>query len=96
MLSKLSASARKLAVATVCWHSLLLCIWRPPQVDAQQRLSTLCAGFVVREGLRPFCRGEAQLIRFADEFVVLFHEEEARRFATALPVRLDSRRRKPV
>lgn len=39
--------------------------------------------------VQPACRGEAHLIRFADDFVVLFtREDDARRFATALPTRL--------
>ena len=41
------------------------------------------------KAVQPFCRGEAQLIRFADDFVVLFaREDDARRFAAALPPRL--------
>ena len=41
------------------------------------------------KAVQPACRGEVQLIRFADDFVVLFaREEDARRFATALPARL--------
>jgi group II intron reverse transcriptase/maturase len=41
------------------------------------------------KAIQPACRGEAQLIRFADDFVVVFaREEDARRFATALPARL--------
>lgn len=39
--------------------------------------------------VQPACRGEAYLIRFADDFVVLFaRKEDAQRFATALPTRL--------
>ena len=39
--------------------------------------------------VRPRCRGEAKLIRFADDFVVLFSDErEAKAFAAALPKRL--------
>ncbi|BAS27397.1 RNA-directed DNA polymerase [Limnochorda pilosa] len=38
---------------------------------------------------RPRCVGKATLIRFADDFVVLFQsEKDARRFAAALPARL--------
>ncbi len=39
--------------------------------------------------MRPRCRGKATLIRFADDFVVLFQSEmDAKRFAKALPKRL--------
>lgn len=39
--------------------------------------------------VRPRCRGRAQLIRFADDFVALFAlQEDAERFASALPKRL--------
>ncbi len=39
--------------------------------------------------VRPRCEGKATLIRFADDFVVLFQsEEDAKRFAAALPKRL--------
>ena len=39
--------------------------------------------------VQPRCRGEAPLIRFADDFVVLFtRKDDADRFATALPARL--------
>ena len=41
------------------------------------------------KAVRPRCRGEAHLVRFADDFVVLFeHEDDAQRFATVLPTRL--------
>lgn len=41
------------------------------------------------KAVRPQCRGKAQLIRFADDFVVLFERyDDAQRFATALPLRL--------
>ena len=41
------------------------------------------------KAVQPTGRGEAQLIRFADDFVVLFaREDDAQRFATALPPRL--------
>ena len=41
------------------------------------------------KAVRPRCRGEAHRVRFADDFVVLFeHEDDAQRFATALPTRL--------
>ena len=40
--------------------------------------------------VRPRCKGEAKLIRFADDFVVLFSDERvAKGFAAALPKRLD-------
>ena len=39
--------------------------------------------------VRPRCKGEAKLVRFADDFVALFSDEsEARRFAEVLPKRL--------
>ena len=39
--------------------------------------------------VRPRCQGPAKLVRFADDFVVLFKkEEDARRFAEALPGRV--------
>lgn len=39
--------------------------------------------------VRPRCTGKATLLRFADDFVVLFQSEmDARRFAAALPARL--------
>lgn len=39
--------------------------------------------------VRPHCLGKATLIRFADDFVVLFQSEmDAKRFAKALPTRL--------
>ncbi|MDE3077780.1 MAG: hypothetical protein KGJ86_20355, partial [Chloroflexota bacterium] len=39
--------------------------------------------------IRPRCRGGAQLVRYADDFLVLFeYEEDANRFAKALPERL--------
>lgn len=39
--------------------------------------------------VKPRCRGEAHLVRFADDFVVLFEEAgDAQRFAQALPQRL--------
>ena len=42
-----------------------------------------------KKAVQPACRGEAQLIRFADDFVVLFaREDDARHFATTLPPRL--------
>ena len=41
------------------------------------------------KAVQPVCRGEAQLIRFADDFVVAFaREEDARQFARELPARL--------
>ena len=39
--------------------------------------------------VQPACRGEAHLIRFADDFVVLFaRKDDADRFANDLPTRL--------
>jgi len=39
--------------------------------------------------VRPRCHGRAQLIRFADDYVALFaNQEDANRFAAALPKRL--------
>ena len=39
--------------------------------------------------VRPRCEGKATLVRFADDFVVLFQNEtDAKRFAAALPTRL--------
>ncbi len=39
--------------------------------------------------VQPACRGEARIIRFADDFVVLFaRKDDADRFATDLPTRL--------
>ena len=38
--------------------------------------------------VKPCCRGEAHLVLFADDFVVLFEEaEDARRFARVWPTR---------
>jgi RNA-directed DNA polymerase len=40
--------------------------------------------------VRPRCRGNAQLIRFADDYIVLFaQQQDAERFATVLPKRLN-------
>lgn len=42
-----------------------------------------------KKAVQPVCRGEAQLVRYADDFLVLFaREEDAQRFAAALPARL--------
>ena len=39
--------------------------------------------------VKPLCRGEAHLVRFADDFVVLFADgRDAQRFAETLPRRL--------